>query len=104
MPKRAIRTDPPELVNPSLSRSTLVTSIAEQLQAGGIVVVRGELGSGKTQLLKLIVQKHPGRTVWLNIPRTPGRRDSVTSCDLHFRAKGIAKPSSVSDRYDLYRS
>jgi hypothetical protein len=62
----SISTDPPELVNPSLSRRTLVDSITERLLDGGVVVLRGELGSGKTQLLKLIVQKHSSRAgAWL---------------------------------------
>jgi tetratricopeptide (TPR) repeat protein len=78
----SISTDPPELVNPSLSRKALVDSITEQLQAGGIVVLRGEVGSGKTQLLKLIVQRHKGKTRWLNIPRSAGEVQARALLDL----------------------
>ena len=91
----SISTDPPELVNPSLLRRALVDSIAEQLQTGGIVVLRGELGSGKTQLLKLIVQKHLGRTVWLNIPRSAGEVQARASLDLLLASvAGVIKGSS----------
>ena len=78
----SISTDAPELVNPCLSRKALVDSISEQLQAGGIVVLRGELGSGKTQLLKLIVQRHTGKSHWLNIPRSAGEVQARASLDL----------------------
>ncbi|HWY59759.1 MAG TPA: hypothetical protein VNZ03_35175 [Terriglobales bacterium] len=90
----SISTDPPELVNPSLSRKALVDSITERMRAGGIVVLRGELGSGKTQLLKLMVQKHSGRTVWLNIPRTAGEVQARASLDLLLASEaGVIKGS-----------
>lgn len=94
----SISTDPPELVNPVLSRKTLVDSITAQLQAGGNVILRGELGSGKTQLLKLIVQNYPGKTVWLNIPRTAGEVQARASIDLLLASEaGVIKgsPSTV---------
>lgn len=93
----SVSTDQPELVNPSLSRSILVGSIGAQLQTGGFVVLRGEMGSGKTQLLKLIVQKHSGKTVWLNIPRTAGEIQARASIDLLLAAEARVVKGSPSN-------
>ncbi len=61
--------DPPEKLAGSATRSTAVIDILDLLEASRAVVLFGEFGSGKTQLLLLTSAKLSQRQFWLNIPR-----------------------------------
>ena len=61
--------DPPERLAGGATRSTAVTNILDLLQASPTVMLFGEFGCGKTQLLLLTSGKLSQRQFWLNIPR-----------------------------------
>jgi hypothetical protein len=64
-----LSTDVPELVTPRANRQALIDSLLTRLETDGVILLLGEPGSGKTQLLRLLIEQTPRRTVWLNIPR-----------------------------------
>jgi hypothetical protein len=64
-----LSTDVPELVMPRASRLALVGSLLAQVETDGAALLLGEPGSGKTQLLRLAIDKTSRRIIWLNIPR-----------------------------------
>lgn len=61
--------DPPEDLAGGATRSTAVTAILDLLEAGRAVLLFGEFGSGKTQLLLLTSAKLSKRQFWLSISR-----------------------------------
>ncbi len=65
----SLSTGPPDLVNPCAAREKLVHVLLSRAQTNGIVALVAEPGSGKTQLLILLVGKAKRPVHWLNIPR-----------------------------------
>jgi hypothetical protein len=65
----SVSTDVPELVSPCAARDALIDKLLSRAQGDGLVALIGEPGSGKTQLLVLLVGKAQRRPHWLNIPR-----------------------------------
>jgi hypothetical protein len=61
--------DPPEELAHGATRSTAVAAILELLEASRAIMLFGEFGSGKTQLLLLTSAKLSKRQFWLNISR-----------------------------------
>jgi tetratricopeptide (TPR) repeat protein len=61
--------DPPEKLAGGATRSTAVTDILGLLQASRTLMLFGEFGCGKTQLLLLSSAKLSQRQFWLNTPR-----------------------------------
>jgi hypothetical protein len=65
----SLSTDSPDRVNPCAAREKLVNTLLARAKADGIVALVAEPGSGKTQLLILLIAKAERRPHWLNIPR-----------------------------------
>ena len=65
----SLSTDLPELVSPCAARDALIDDLLSRAQADGMVALVAEPGSGKTQLLVLVVGKAKRSPHWLNIPR-----------------------------------
>jgi hypothetical protein len=61
--------DPPEKVLDGAPRTAALTEIVDSLQKENALLLTGELGSGKTQLLLLASEKLPQHQFWLNVPR-----------------------------------
>jgi hypothetical protein len=77
--------DPPELLAGGATRSTAVANILDLLQASRTVMLFGEFGCGKTQLLLLTSGKLSQRQFWLNIPReaSEAQADAMLETFLH---------------------
>jgi tetratricopeptide (TPR) repeat protein len=64
------------------------------------VLLLGEPGSGKTQLLRLLIDKASRRTIWLNIPRIATEAQANLLIDSLIRyLSPEAKGKSLRDRY-----
>jgi PAS domain-containing protein len=95
-----LSTDVPELVTPRANRRALIDSLLARLEADGAVLLLGEPGSGKTQLLRLLVEQFPRRTVWLNIPRGATEAQANLLIDALIRSLAPeASGASVRERY-----
>ena len=95
-----LSTDVPELVSPRANRQALVDSLLARVEADGVVLLLGEPGSGKTQLLRLLIDKASRRTIWLNIPRIATEAQANLLIDSLIRyLSPEAKGKSLRDRY-----
>lgn len=95
-----LSTDVPELVTPRASRQALVGSLLARVGTDGAALLLGEPGSGKTQLLRLAIDKTPRRTIWLNIPRGAAEAQANLLIDSLVRyLSPEAKGASLRDRY-----
>jgi hypothetical protein len=65
----SLSTDLPDRVSPCAAREKLVDVLLRRAHADGIVGLLAEPGSGKTQLLLLVIGKAKRSLHWLNIPR-----------------------------------
>ena len=95
-----LSTDVPELVSPRADRRVLVDALLARVEADGVVVLVGEPGSGKTQLLRLLTDKASPGTIWLNIPRmsTEAQANLLIDSLIRYLAPE-AKGTSLRDRY-----
>jgi len=96
----ALSTDIPELVSPRAGRKSLVDTLLTKVEKNEIVLLLGEPGSGKTQVLRLIVESTSRRPVWLNIPR--GSTESQTTLLIDSLIRMLApeaRGASLRDRY-----
>ena len=96
----ALSTDIPELVSPRAGRKALVDTLLTKVEKNEIVLLLGEPGSGKTQVLRLIVERTSRRPVWLNIPR--GSTESQTTLLIDSLIRMLApeaRGASLRDRY-----
>jgi tetratricopeptide (TPR) repeat protein/energy-coupling factor transporter ATP-binding protein EcfA2 len=95
-----LSTDVPELVTPRANRQALIDMFLTRLETDGSVLLLGEPGSGKTQLLRLLIEQTPRRTVWLNIPRgaTEAQANLLIDSLIRSFAPG-ATGASLRDRY-----
>jgi nucleoside phosphorylase/tetratricopeptide (TPR) repeat protein len=62
--------DAPPLPKPHVARSSVLPTLARELDPGGTVAVIGYSKSGKTSLLTEFVLNYPGSHVWLNVERS----------------------------------
>lgn len=65
----SVSTDLPDLVTPCAQRRDLVAAILDRVEKQRLVMLIGEPGSGKTQLLRLAANLTQRNVIWLNIPR-----------------------------------
>jgi tetratricopeptide (TPR) repeat protein/energy-coupling factor transporter ATP-binding protein EcfA2 len=95
-----LSTDVPELVSPRANRRVIIDSLLARVEADGVVVLIGEPGSGKTQLLRLLTDKASRGTIWLNIPRisTEAQANLLIDSLIRYLAPK-AKGTSLRDRY-----
>ena len=95
-----LSTDLPQLVTPRASRRTLVDSVLARVETDGAAILLGEPGSGKTQLLRLAIDKTPRHAIWLNIPRAATEVQANLLIDSLVRYRSPeAKGASLRDRY-----
>jgi hypothetical protein len=95
-----LSTDLPELVSPRAGRQALVGELLFQAQSDGAVFLLGEPGSGKTQVLRLIIESVPQRPIWLNIPRGSTESQANLLIDSLIRLLAPeARDTSLHDRY-----
>lgn len=95
-----LSTELPELVVPRASRQVLIDSLLTRVRKDGVVLLLGEPGSGKTQLLRLLIDRASSRTAWLNIPRTATESQANLLIDSLIRyLSPQAKGNSLRDRY-----
>jgi tetratricopeptide (TPR) repeat protein len=95
-----LSTDVPELITPRANRQALIDSLLKRLEADGAVLLLGEPGSGKTQLLRLLIEQTSRRTVWLNIPR--GATEAQANLLIDSLIRSIAPEAtgaSLGERY-----
>ncbi|WP_142988207.1 ATP-binding protein [Granulicella rosea] len=95
-----LSTDVPELVTPRANRQALIDALLTQQEADGALLLLGEPGSGKTQLLRLLVEQSPRRIVWLNIPRGATEAQANLLIDSLIRSLAPeATGASLRERY-----
>jgi hypothetical protein len=95
-----LSTDLPELVSPRAGRQALVDELLIRAKSDGAVFLLGEPGSGKTQVLRLIVESVPRRPIWLNIPRGSTESQANLLIDSLIRLFAPeARGASLRDRY-----
>ncbi len=95
-----LSTDVPELVTPRANRQALVDSLLTRLNEVGAILLLGEPGSGKTQLLRLLIAPSKRRIVWLNIPRGATEAQANLLIDSLIRSLApVATEAPLAERY-----
>ncbi len=92
--------DVPEFVTPRANRQALVDSLLTRLDEAGAILLLGEPGSGKTQLLRLLIAPSQRRIVWLNIPR--GATEAQANLLIDSLIRSLAPEASGASLVERY--